>query len=130
MKQLKPILLGILAACFFSNSHAQYNKVLAASNFGGVSTVSYNPAIADNRMKFDLNLISVGLEVNNNYIGISNQPLLHRDFFKDDKFADKYLIERVNGNNKKAFIGMDAQIPLSFMFAWGKNRSNKNAIEG
>ncbi len=37
MKQLKPILLGILAACFFS--HAQYNKVLAASNFGGVSTI-------------------------------------------------------------------------------------------
>ncbi len=79
-------------------------------------------------MKFDLNLISVGLEVNNNYIGISNQPLLHRDFFKDDKFADKYLIERVNGNNKKAFIGMDAQIPLSFMFAWGKNRSNKKLL--
>lgn len=128
MKQLKPILLGILAVCFFSNAQAQYNKVLAASNFGGVSTVSYNPAIADNRMKFDLNLISVGLEVNNNYLGISNKPLLNRDLFNDDKFADKYLIERVNGKNKKAFVGMDAQIPLSFMFAWGKNRSNKNAI--
>jgi hypothetical protein len=82
MKQLKPILLGILAVCFFSNSHAQYNKVLAASNFGGVSTVSYNPAIADNRMKFDLNLISVGLEVNNNYLGISNQAAFKQRSFQ------------------------------------------------
>ena len=101
---------------------------LHASNFGGVSNVSYNPAIADNRFKFDMNLVSLDFKINNNYIGINKTPLFHPDSFSAADFNTKFLKERLNGKNKKALVGLTVQGPLSFMFSWGKNRSNKNAF--
>ena len=72
---------------------AQYNRVLSASNFGGVSNVNYNPAIADNRMKFDLNLLSLGFDAGNNYVGVSNKPFLDRSLFESESF-DRHLLFR------------------------------------
>lgn len=113
--------------CIFP-AFAQVNEVIRASNFGGVTNVSWNPAIADNRHRFDMNLVSLGFGFTNNYIGISNKPLLDRNLFQDARFQDIYLKEKLNGNSKTIIQNLQVQGPLSFMFSWGKNRSNKNAI--
>jgi hypothetical protein len=123
----KTIALGCMLAGAFSAS-AQYNEVLRASQFGGVSNVNYNPAIADNRMKFDMNLISAGFSFENNYVGLNPKAITNQDLFNDKDFQSKYLKERLNGKTKQVFLGAQIQGPLSFMFGWGKNRSNKNAI--
>jgi outer membrane protein OmpA-like peptidoglycan-associated protein len=128
MEQTRIYLLVSFAITSFFSLHAQYNKVLNASNFGGVTNVNYNPAIADNRLKFDMNLITFGMNIENNYIGISNKPILDRKLFDVSGFESLYLKEKLNGRPKSALIHFDAQLPLSFMVSWGKNRSNKNAL--
>ncbi len=128
MKKLNLITLAVGCSLFTLNLKAQYNRVLSASNFGGVTNVNFNPAIADNRLKFDMNLITFGMNVENNYIGLSNKTILKPSRFEEDNFTDKYLHERLNGKTKKVLLNLDAQLPLSFMIAWGKNRSNKNAL--
>jgi outer membrane protein OmpA-like peptidoglycan-associated protein len=125
-KSLRILFLGFALLSTMSIK-AQYNRVLSASNFGGVSNVNYNPAIADNRMKFDLNLLSLGFDAGNNYVGVSNKPFLDRSLFESESF-DQFLKERVNGKNKNGYVAFNTQLPLSFMVGWGKNKTNKNAI--
>jgi hypothetical protein len=118
-------LVALLALTTFAK--AQYNEVLRASNFGGVTNVNWNPAIADNRMKFDMNLITFGLGLTNNYVGVSNQAILKANSLTGD-FQTNYMKERLNGKSKNIQQYLQVQGPLSFMYSWGKNRSNKNAI--
>ena len=124
---LKPLLCTCILLTWLSGI-AQVNEVLKASQFGGISNVSYNPAIADNRFLVDINLISIGAGVENNYIGLDTRALTKVDPWKDPNFQADHLSERLNGRPKKAFVGMQLQGPLSFMFSFGKERSNKNAI--
>jgi outer membrane protein OmpA-like peptidoglycan-associated protein len=107
---------------------AQVNEVLKASQFGCITNVSFNPAIADNPFLVDINLISAGFGVENNYIGISPKTFTNHNLFNDPNFQSDYLHERVNGDPKKMFLGMQVQGPLSFMVSFGKKRNNKNAI--
>jgi outer membrane protein OmpA-like peptidoglycan-associated protein len=123
-KKLLPFAFLLAWLC----SSAQVNEVLKASQFGGITNVSYNPAIADNRFMLDINLVSLGVGVENNYIGINHKPLTSHGLFNDPNFQSDYLKERLNGNAKRAFVGMQAQGPLSFLYSWGKDHSNKNAI--
>ena len=118
-------LVALLALTTFAK--AQYNEVLRASNFGGVTNVNWNPAIADNRMKFDMNLITLGLGLTNNYVGVSNQAILKANSLTGN-FQTNYMKERLNGKSKNIQQYLQVQGPLSFMYSWGKNRSNKNAI--
>jgi outer membrane protein OmpA-like peptidoglycan-associated protein len=124
---LKPI-LSICILLAWLSSTAQVNEVLKASQFGGISNVSYNPAIADNRFLVDINLISLGVGVENNYIGLQPGTLTKHSLFNDPNFQTDHLQERLNGRPKRVFFGAQIQGPLSFMFSFGKNRSNKNAI--
>jgi outer membrane protein OmpA-like peptidoglycan-associated protein len=119
--------LFILLLCVLS-SQAQVNDVLKASQFGGITNVSYNPAIADNPFKFDLNLISIGASVENNYLGVNPRAATNQSVQNDPNFLYDQVKERLNGNPKKAFIGTQVQGPLSFMVSFGKKRNNKNAI--
>lgn len=123
----KTLVVALSMLCSMWSS-AQVNEVLKASQFGGVSNVSYNPAIADNRFKFDMNLLSVGVGLENNYIGLKPSTISNQSQFDDPDFQSKYLTERLNGNAKKVFAGLQIQGPLSFMIGWGKDRSNKNAL--
>ena len=125
-KTLQILFLGVALLSTMSIK-AQYNRVLSASNFGGVSNVNYNPAIADNRMKFDMNLLSLGFDAGNNFVGVSSKPFRDRSLFESESF-DQFLKERVNGKNKNGYVAFNTQLPLSFMVGWGKNKTNKNAI--
>ncbi len=109
-------------------SKAQVNDVLKASQFGGITNVSFNPAIADNPFLVDINLVSAGVGFENNYIGISPKTFTNHSLFNDPNFQADQLTERLNGDPKKLFLGMQVQGPLSFMVSFGKKRNNKNAI--
>ena len=66
-----------LTALFASLSgHAQVNEVLKASQFGGVTNVSFNPAIADNPFLVDINLVGVGLDCRITMSALIPRPLL------------------------------------------------------
>ncbi|MCW3128445.1 MAG: OmpA family outer membrane protein [Bacteroidetes bacterium] len=120
-------LLTILALFLCSMAQAQFLTGLEGSAYGGVSAVTFNPAIANSPFVADINLVGVSASVNNNYIGIDRKYLLHPT--STSNFQNDFLHERLNGNNKNAYFGMQLQGPLSFMFSFGnKKKPNKNAI--
>jgi len=100
----KITLLAALFACLYSK--AQVNEVLKASQYGGISNVSFNPAIADNPFLVDINLVSAGVGLENNYIGISPKTFTNHNLFNDPNFQSDQLTERLNGNPKSMFLGM------------------------
>ena len=122
-------LLLFAMLCLGLYSQGQVNEVLKASQFGGITNVSYNPAIADNRFKVDLNLISIGIGIDNNYLGLSPNAIAHPSAFNDPKFKEIWVAEHLDpGSTKNVFLNAQIQGPLSFLVSWGKDRSNKNAI--
>ena len=114
IKNYFPKLSFVILLLLSLGLRAQVNEVLKASQFGGVSNISYNPAIADNRFLVDINLLSAGFGLENNYVGLDPKTITHHDYFNDPNFQDRYLRERLNGNVKRAFVGMQVQGPLSF----------------
>ncbi|MCW5908037.1 MAG: OmpA family protein [Chitinophagales bacterium] len=124
---MKKLLLFTTACLPFLFSSAQFFKGLRSSPYGGVTNVSYNPAIADSRFIADVNLFNFGFNLNNNYVGLDRKALLNPDLFSDSDFQDKYLKERINGKDKYVYVGAQAQLPLSFMCSWGK-KTNINAF--
>ena len=118
----------LVSASVGFNADAQFFLGLRSSPYGGVTNVDYNPAIADNPFKFDMNLFSAGLGIENNYIGINPKTFTNHNLFNDPNFQSDQLTERLNGDPKKMFLGMQVQGPLSFMVSFGKKRNNKNAI--
>jgi len=120
------ILILVLSSSV-DNLFAQNNLGHNTDNYSGVYSLSYNPAeIVDSRYKFHMNIISFGTTVSNNYIGIKRSALFSdRDFaFNDPNFTDNYLVERLNGNNKKVYASGDIMAPLSFMLNVGKKHSH------
>jgi outer membrane protein OmpA-like peptidoglycan-associated protein len=115
---------------FFGFTKAQFFTGLRSSPYGGVTNVGWSPAIADSRFIADVNLIGFGFNAGNNYVGLDRNVYMKKGYIDGDKnFQDTYLKERINGNKKAAFIGMQVQGPLSFMCSWGKGENkNKNAF--
>ena len=124
MKHYKSsFLIAVFLFTMNAKMNAQQFLGMHSTSFGGVTNVNYNPAIADNHYKFDMNLISLGVNVNNNYIG-ADKTLI----FAPKTFTTDNLSEKLNGKEKRLYVGTQLQGPLSFMFAWGKKKSNKNAF--
>lgn len=121
--------LSALLLCSATASHAQFLTGMEGSAYGGISTVTFNPAIANSPYRADINLAGISAAVNNNYIGLDRPVLLHPSLASDPDFQSRYLHERVNGNNKNAYAGYQLTGPVSFMFSFGpKKKPNKNAI--
>jgi outer membrane protein OmpA-like peptidoglycan-associated protein len=128
MKKFLLFLLICMAANFALQ--AQFFTGLRSSPYGGVTNVNWNPAISDSRFLLDINLIAVGINANNSYIGVDRNTYLKRNYIDTNKnFQDTYLRERINGRNKAGYAGLQIQGPLSFMVSWGKGENkNKNAF--
>ena len=126
------LLPAIICIILKFSGQAQFYTGMNSSSFGGVTNVNFNPAIADNHFIVDINIISMGLGINNNYIGIDRQTLLHPNKSSSDStsnFQQAHLLERVNGKDKNIYFGAQIQGPLSFMFSFGKGKNkNKNAL--
>ena len=128
---MKRILLLVLIAISFQvSTQAQFFTGLRSSPYGGITNVGWNPAISDSRFLVDINLIAIGVNAGNNYIGVDRNIYLKRNYIDTTKnFQDTYLRERLNGKNKSGYAGLQIQGPLSFMVSWGKGENkNKNAF--
>lgn len=123
MRKTIPLFISVFLC--ISVLHAQYFLGLRTSNYGGITNVNFNPAIADSRFKFDFNLLNVGFSAGNNYIGLDRQTFYNPSIFVNN-FQSDYLHERLNGKSKAGYAGVQVQGPFSFMFSFGKK--NKNAL--
>lgn len=127
MNKSKVMLLSILLCGFAAN--AQFFIGLRGSNYGGITNVNHNPALANSPFMVDINLIGLAATFNNNYVGMNRKPLLHPSLFGSANFQADYMHERVNGRDKRGYFGAQVQGPLSFMFSFGPKRNrNLNAI--
>lgn len=73
---MKKIVLVILTLFFYLGITAQDFLGLQSSNYAGIIGVYSNPAnIADNRMKVDVALVGLNLNVDNNYFGVKRKAL-------------------------------------------------------
>ncbi|MFN8316920.1 MAG: DUF5723 family protein, partial [Chitinophagales bacterium] len=121
-------LILILFVLFWKINYAQYFNGPISGYFGGVSSVRYNPAIADNPFKLDISILHVGVDMANNYVGLSNQAIFHPSKFTEPDFQKNLLIEKLNGKPKNLNLAFQFQVPLSFMVAFGKKNNNALAI--
>ncbi|MFZ9504922.1 MAG: DUF4837 family protein, partial [Cyclobacteriaceae bacterium] len=91
----KHLFLGLILSFFFASPvFSQYQLGFYNSNYGGVSSIRTNPAnAADNRMKFQLNLVNTGFNFSNNYLvtetSVPYKPVLTRVI----NFNGKYAVE-------------------------------------
>src|ERR1043166_1165380 len=108
---LRTLLLLLL---FAGSARAQDFLGFSNSNWSGITGIYYNPAnIADNRMKFDMDLFGMNMYFANNYIGMKHEALKrdksyllpggekipfvkHMRAFEDPDFQKNYLTERNN----------------------------------
>ncbi len=115
---------------------AQYQIGFMNSNYGGINSIISNPANgADNRMRFQLNLGSAGLNFSNNYLETQTPYSyfnLMRAYLKDPAtdslngapvWDDSYLKERINGKDKFVNFSTEVRGP-GFMYSW----NDKNTI--
>ncbi len=80
------LLLLLLLTCSYTISSAQDMFGIANSNYAGLNGIDLNPSsIVDSRLGFDLNLITVGITADNNYLYI---PKSNLSFFGFKKIAD------------------------------------------
>lgn len=127
---MKRNLLTFVFLFLLTSGYAQSFLGLRASQYGGITNVAFNPAIAGDRHRFDMTFIGLGATVSNSYIGVDPKTFLKKNYINDNlDFQETYLREKINGKSKSALIDMQLQGPLSFMFTFGKKKENhKNAI--
>lgn len=94
------------------------------SNYSGVHGSLLQPAsIVDNRMVFDLNLVSFHSTFSNNYVSLRVKDL-RKNYDENADFQDTYLsIKDDNSRNKYVYLNLDVLGP-SFSFNIGR----KNAV--
>ena len=132
---MKRILLIIFSALSIVGVQAQDLLGIGSSNYGGLSSVQINPAnLADNRLKFEIQLVGTGFGVANNFIGFkpsylvreggltsSNYPLLDptppTEDFTNANFED----------NRSAFVHNNIYLPSLLISVNEKNAFSLSA---
>jgi hypothetical protein len=115
------ILLCCLCAAFTGN--AQDMLGIRNSNYAGTTGLDLNPvSIVDSRLKFDFNIISLGIVLDNNYLFIPKDSLKFVgvknivDKINHKRYLDDY---QFNGKGKILYTGFTIQGP-SAMINFGK----------
>ncbi|MDB5278447.1 MAG: peptidoglycan-associated lipoprotein [Ferruginibacter sp.] len=126
----------------FSSLWAQSFSGINTGNYAGVTGVMLQPAsIVDSRYKFDINLISSGVNYSNNYFLVDRSAILkfNKNNFSDyQSFKANYLSVRNLSAGEKVFFNINnrTQVPLSFMATLGKksaialNIQSRSKIQG
>ena len=122
-----------LFSILVQNISAQTGLGFLSSNYCGVSTIKFNPAIADNNMQFDMNLGSCNLTGSNNAGGIHSDDFFNsnfnREFFSSEVKANSlftsFMITPIRSRNNYFFYkNAEVQGPLSLMVNFGKDKKN------
>lgn len=123
---MKKLLLFFALAVLCTNSKAQDYLGLSTGNYSGIQGVMLQPAnVADNRYKWELNIVSTNIGFQNNYIGLSRDYFMNNRFsFKDfngyDDFKSKVLTENsITGNNVQLNLNNRLNLP-SVLISTGK----------
>ncbi|MCD8529100.1 MAG: DUF5723 family protein [Chitinophagales bacterium] len=122
---MKKITFLLASLCLAWQMNAQNNLGHNTDNYNGVHALTYNPAeIVDSRFKFHMNIISVGTTVSNNFAAVKRSALFKdRDVaFNDNNFQDNWMVERLNGRTKGAYVSGDIGYLPSFMINVGKDK--------
>ncbi len=116
---MKKILLTTAACISFFAIHAQDMMGIRNSNYAGVTGIDLNPAsIVDSRIKLDINLLTVGVTVDNNYLFIPKKELKFvgiKNIVKkvdDKKYLDKY---EFGGSDKLMWVASTIQGPSAMV---------------
>ena len=107
-------------------SYSQYARNFANSNYGGLQSISYNPAnLADSRYRFVITPFSFYTDVSNNFVNLKtpysqydvifgNVPENQLDENGIPIFEKIFLEDKLNENRKRAFVTAEVMGP-SFM---------------
>ncbi len=113
----------IIMLAMANTTQAQQYLGFTNSNYSGVHGLLLQPAsVVDNRMKFDLNLVSFQGTFSNNYVSLRAKDL-RTNYDENADFQDTYLRIKENSNNKYVYLNLDVLGP-SFSF----NIGHKNAV--
>ncbi len=102
------------------------------SDWGGVYSVDANPAnIADNRYKFDINLIGFSTTFYNNYAHMNGSDLKGQlrglldtnqtTIFDDPEWYENYVTRDTENENNRVFLANEIYGP-AFFFGFGKGK--------
>lgn len=116
---MKKILLIAIAMLCFAGLQAQDMLGIRNSNYAGVTGLDLNPAsIVDSRFKFDLNLLTIGVSLDNNYLYIPKDSLKFvgiKNIVKvidEKRYLDKY---EFGSGDKLLWTGITIQGPSAMV---------------
>ena len=113
---MKKLLLLFCSVLAIASADAQDYLGLSTGNYSGIQGVMLQPAnVADNRYKWELNLVSTNIGFQNNYIGLSRNYFVNNRFSFDD--FDSYDDFKRNVMTENAVSGNSVQFNLSNFFA-------------
>ncbi len=132
---MKRILLLVFSALYLFGAQAQDLLGFSSSNYGGLSSVYINPAnLADNRLKFEIQLFGTGFGVANNFMGFKpsylvrdggltspNYPLLDPTPATEDFTTANFL------DNRRAFVNNNIYLPSLLISINEKNSVSLSA---
>ena len=134
-KHVAKFLCTLLVMTLNLTVYGQYARNFANSNYGGVQSISYNPAnLADSRYRFVLTPFSVFGDVNNNFVNVRT-PYTYGNVINNNVSSDLldendipvwdnlYLEDKLNGNRKQAYVSAEVMGP-SFLLG----RKDKSGI--
>ncbi|MCC6600558.1 MAG: OmpA family protein [Crocinitomicaceae bacterium] len=118
--------LQFLVVCIFSilNGWSQTPVGISYSNYAGISSVAWNPSIADSRYLVDINIFSLQLRNTSNVFPVNSGWARYNLFGFHDRYGYTALENSKNGYLHESY---DIQMPGSFLLAFGKNRKNNIA---
>lgn len=124
--RFKKLQLLTLLMLYGLTSFGQYARNFANTNYGGMQSISYNPAnLADSRYRFVITPFSFYTDASNNFINLRT-PYSQYDVLLDKVpenqldengipiFEKIFLEDKLNENRKRAFATVEAMGP-SFM---------------
>ncbi len=105
-------LLFLINLTVFSQNFLGVNQ----SNYSGITRFELQPAsIADNRLKFDMNLLGTSVGFYNNFLSMKAGSMRQMIFEETDSaFWDNNVSQNYNGDSKSIYMNWDIQLP-SFM---------------
>lgn len=97
-------------------AQAQQYIGYSGGNYAGVTSLYVNPAgIVDSRYKVDIALTGFNVYAGNNYVGVDREAIFNRELFKDEKFADNYLLRSSGKKAYNGYVDMSIQLPSALI---------------